>query len=174
MFFNIATPKFAAQAIRKVDDIGWKPVQILNNVSASVGTVMKPAGLENAQGIIIGGLPEGSDRPAMEERSDMKAWSALMEKYYPGRRHERSRQRLRLRVSRTMVQVLKHCGDDLTRANVMKQAASLKNFEPLLLPGITVNTSPTDFDPIEQLQLMKFAGETWQLFGNVMRGHAEG
>jgi branched-chain amino acid transport system substrate-binding protein len=174
VFFNVATPKFAAQAIRKVSEIGWKPLHILNNVSASIGGVLKPAGLDHAQGIVSAAYLKDATDPQWRNDTDMKAWSTFMEKYQPDGDKSDSNNIYGYSVSRTMVQVLKQCGDDLTRANVMKQAANLKNFEPgLLLPGIAINTSPTDFAPIEQLQLMRFKGQTWQLFGDVISGQIE-
>ena len=175
VFFNVATPKFAAQAIKKVSEIGWKPLHILNNVSASIGSVLKPAGFDHAQGIVSAAYLKDATDPQWKNDADMKAWTAFMDKYVPGGDKSDSSYIYGYSVTRTMVQVLRQCGDDLTRENVMKQAASLKNFEPgLLLPGIAINTSPTDFAPIEQLQLMKFAGQTWKLFGNVISGQAEG
>jgi branched-chain amino acid transport system substrate-binding protein len=175
VFFNVATPKFAAQAIVKVSEIGWKPLHILNNVSASIGSVMKPAGFEHAQGIVSAAYLKDETDPQWKNDADMKAWNAFMDKYVPGADKTDSNYIYGYSVAGTMVQVLKQCGDDLTRENVMKQAANLKNFEPgLLLPGIAINTSPTDFAPIEQLRLMKFAGQTWQLFGDVISGEVEG
>ena len=175
VFFNVATPKFAAQAIKKASEIGWKPLHILNNVSASIGSVLKPAGFEHAQGIVSAAYLKDATDQQWKNDADMKAWNAFMDKYVPDGDKKDLSHIYAYSVTRTMVQVLKQCGDDLTRENVMKQAANLRNFEPgLLLPGISVNTSPTDFAPIEQLQLMKFAGETWHLFGNVMSGQAEG
>ena len=175
VFFNVATPKFAAQAIKRVSEIGWKPVHILNNVSASIGSVMKPAGFEHAQGIVSAAYLKDATDPQWKGDADMKAWNAFMDKYIPNADRSDSSHVYGYSVARTMVRVLRKCGDDLTRENVMKQAANLKNFEPgLLLPGIAINTSPTDFAPIEQLQLMKFAGETWNLFGSVISGQAEG
>jgi len=175
VFFNVATPKFAAQAIVKVSEIGWKPLLILNNVSASIGSVMKPAGFEHAQGIVSAAYLKDATDPQWKNDADMKAWNAFMDKYIPGGDKTDAGYIVGYSVSRTMVQVLRQCGDDLTRENVMKQAANLKNFEPgLLLPGIAINTSPTDFAPIEQLQLMKFEGRTWRLFGDVISGQAEG
>lgn len=175
VFFNVATPKFAAQAIKKASEIGWKPLQFLNNVSASIGSVLKPAGFQHAQGILSAAYLKDAADEQWKNDADMRAWNAFMDKYVPDGDKKDSSHIYAYSVTRTMVQVLKQCGDDLTRENVMKQAANLRNFEPgLLLPGIAVNTSPTDFAPIEQLQLMKFAGETWHLFGNVMSGQAEG
>jgi branched-chain amino acid transport system substrate-binding protein len=175
VFFNVATPKFAAQAITKVSEIGWKPLHILNNVSASIGSVLKPAGFDHAQGIVSAAYLKDATDPQWKNDADMKAWNAFMDKYMPGSDKSDSSSVYGYSVSRTMVEVLRQCGDDLARDNVMKQAASLKNFEPgLLLPGIAINTAPTDFAPIKQLQLMKFAGQTWQLFGNVMSEQAQG
>ena len=175
VFFNVATPKFAAQAIKKVSEIGWKPLHILNNVSASIGSVLKPAGFDHAQGIVSAAYLKDATDQQWKNDADMKAWNAFMDKYMPGGDKTDSNSIYGYSVSRTMVEVLKQCGDDLTRENIMKQAASLRKFEPgLLLPGIAINTSPTDFAPIEQLQLTKFAGQTWQLFGNVISGQAEG
>ena len=175
VFFNVATPKFAAQAIQRVSEIGWKPLHILNNVSASIGSVMKPAGFEHAQGIVSAAYLKDATDPQWKNDVDMKEWNAFMDKYIPGGDKSDSGYIYGYSVARTMVQVLKQCGDDLTRDNVMKQAANLRSFEPgLLLPRIAINTSPTNFAPIEQLQLMKFAGQTWQLFGDVISGRAEG
>ncbi len=175
VFFNVATPKFAAQAIVKVSEIGWKPLHILNNVSASIGSVIKPAGFNHAQGIVSAAYLKDETDPQWKNDADMKDWNAFMDKYVPGGDKSDASYIYGYSVTRTMVQVLKQCGDDLTRENVMKQAANLKKFEPgLLLPGIAINTSPTDFAPIEQLQLMKFAGRTWKLFGGVISGQAEG
>ena len=175
VFFNVATPKFAAQAIKKVSEIGWKPLHLLNNVSASIGSVLKPAGLDHAQGIVSAAYLKDATDQQWKNDADMKAWNAFMDKYIPDGDKSNSSSIYGYSVARTMVQVLRQSGDDLTRETVMKQAANLNNFEPgLLLPGIAINTSPTDFAPIEQLQLMKFAGQTWKLFGNVMSGQAEG
>ena len=175
VLFNVATPKFAAQAIRKVSQIGWKTLHILNNVSASIGGVLKPAGFENAQGIVSAAYLKDETDAQWKNDADMKAWNAFMDKYMPDGDKSDANYAYGYSVTRTMVQVLKQCGDDLTRENVMKQAADLRNFEPgLLLPGISINTSPTDFAPIQQLQLMRFAGQTWQLFGHVMNGLDEG
>jgi branched-chain amino acid transport system substrate-binding protein len=175
VFFNVTTPKFAAQAIKKVSDVGWKPLHILNNVSASIGSVLKPAGFDHAQGIVSAAYLKDSTDPQWNDSPDMKTWNAFMDKHLPDGDKSDANYIYGYSVARTMVEVLKQCGDDLTRENIMKRAASLRNFEPgLLLPGIAINTSPTDFAPIEQLQLMKFAGQTWKLFGDVISGHAEG
>jgi branched-chain amino acid transport system substrate-binding protein len=175
VFFNVATPKFAAQAIRKVAEISWKPLHVVNNVSASIGGVLKPAGFESAQGIVSAAYLKDATDAQWKNDADMKAWNAFIDKYIPDGDKSDSSYIYGYSVTRTMVQVLRQCGDDLTRENVMRQAASLMNFEPgLLLPGISINTSATNFAPIEQLQLMKFAGQTWHLFGHVMSGQAEG
>jgi branched-chain amino acid transport system substrate-binding protein len=169
VFINIATPKFAAQAIKKLAEIQWKPMHILANVSASIGAVIEPAGFENAQGILSAAyLKDGSDAQWGSDPG-MKKFAAFLEKYYPEADKLDAAVVYGYGAAQTMVEVLKMCGDDLTRDNVMKQAASLKDFTPdTLLPGIKINTSPTDFAPIEQLQMMRFKGERWQLFGDVI------
>ncbi|WP_426421085.1 ABC transporter substrate-binding protein [Bradyrhizobium genosp. A] len=175
VFFNITTPKFAAQAIKKVAEIGWKPLHFLNNVSASIGSVIKPAGFENAQGIISSQYFKDPTDPQWKNDASMKAWNEFLDKYYPEANRADASVMYGYIVSQGLVQVLKACGDDLTRANVMKQAASLRDFEPGgLLPGVKVNTSPTDFAPLSQLQLERFKGETWELFGDVISGDVGG
>ncbi len=172
VFFNISTPKFAAQAIRKIGELGWKPAQYLNNVSASVAAVLKPAGLDNSQGIITAAYTKDPTDKQWENSDDMKAWRAFMAKSMPNANVGDASYCYAYCVAHLMVETLKRCGDELTRANVMKQAAGFKNFPlPLLLPGITISTSPTDFYPIQAVQLARFKGETWDLFGDVM--HAE-
>ncbi len=169
--FTIATPKFAAQSIKKIGELGWKPLHFLNNVSASVGSVIKPAGVDNAQGVISAAYAMDPTDAQWKDNPGMKEWVAFMDKYNPSADKADAGNLYGYNVARTLVQVLKQCGDDLTRENVMKQAANLKDFESgTLLPGIKINTSPTDFYPIEQLQLMRFKGETWELFGDVMSG----
>jgi len=169
VFFNITIPKFAAQAIKKSAEIGWKPVHFLNNVSNSIGGVLVPAGLENSQDIISSAYLKDPDDPAWAKDPGMEKWRAWMAKYYPdGNAHDVFNV-FGYTVAQTMVQALKQCGDDLTRENVMRQAANLKNFEPdLTLPGIKVNTSPTDYYPVEQVQLIKFVGKTWERFGQIL------
>jgi branched-chain amino acid transport system substrate-binding protein len=168
-FFNITTPKFAAQAIRKAWDSGWKPTHYLNNVSASIGSVLTPAGLDKSAGLITTQYIKDPDDPDWKNDKAVQDWVAFMKKYYPeGNLHDASNM-YGYTVAQTMVQVIKQCGNDLSRANVMKQAANLKNFElPTLLPGIKINTSPTDFAPIESVQLARFNGKTWARFGEVM------
>ena len=169
VFFNIAIPKFAAQAIRKAGDLGWKPVQYLNNVSSSVASTLKPAGLDNSQGIITAlYLMDPTDKQ-WDSNADMKTWSAWMDKWMPGANKSDGSYVFAYAVSYLMEQTLKQCGDDLTRENLMRQAANSKKLRvPLLLPGITVNTSPTDFYPVQSVQLASFKGETWNLFGDIM------
>ncbi|MBM3647920.1 MAG: ABC transporter substrate-binding protein [Alphaproteobacteria bacterium] len=172
VFFNVSGPKAAAQGIRKAADIGWKPVHYLNNVSVSVAAVMKPAGFENAQGIITASYMMDATDKQWANNEEMKTWSAWMDKNMPGANKADANYIYAYAVSFLMTETLKRCGNDLTRANLMKQAASFKRFRvPLLLPGITVNTSPTDFNPLQAVQLQRFKGETWELFGEVM--HAE-
>ncbi|WP_407115207.1 ABC transporter substrate-binding protein [Bradyrhizobium sp. LMG 9283] len=175
VFFNITTPKFAAQAIKKNAEIGWKPLHFLNNVSASIGSVIKPAGFENAQGIISSQYFKDPTDPQWKDDPAMKAWNEFLDKYYPEANRADASVMYGFIVSQGLVQVLKACGDNLTRENVMKQAASLKDFEPLgLLPGVKVNTSPTDFAPISQLQLIRFKGEAWERFGDVLSSDVGG
>ena len=171
IFFNVTTPKFAAQAIKKAAEIGWKPLHILNNVSTSVGSVLQPAGLENAKGVLSSNYGKDPTDPTWKNDPGMKEWMAFMDKYYPEGDKTSTFTAYGYSVSQTMVHVLKQCGDNLTRENVMKQAANIKDLElPLSLPGIKLNTSPTDFYPIEQMQMMRFNGETWELFGPIMSG----
>ncbi|MCC0001095.1 MAG: ABC transporter substrate-binding protein [Methylobacteriaceae bacterium] len=167
-FFNITTPKFAAMAIKKAHEIKWKPLHFLNNVSASVGAVLKPAGFEASQGIISTGYLKDLTDPQWKEDAGFKNWSAFVDKYMPGGDKTNANLVYGYTVAQGLVEVLKKCGDNLTRENVMKQAASLKDakFE-MLLPGITVNTSATDFAPIQQEQLQKFTGDRWTLFGEI-------
>jgi len=175
VFVNITTPKFAAQAIKKNAEIGWKPVHFLNNVSASVGSVLKPAGFENAQGIISSAYLKDPTDPQWKNDAGMKAWNEFLDKYYPEANRADGGVMFGYTVAQGLVQVLKQCGDNLTRENVMKQAANLKNLElGGLLPGVKVNTSPTDFAPISQVQLQRFKGDTWELFGEVMSGDVGG
>jgi len=169
VFFNITTPKFAAQAIRKAYDSGWKPVQYINNVSVSIASVLKPAGLDKSAGLISTAYIKDADDPEWKNDKAVADWKAFMTKYYPDGSLNDTSNMYGYTVAQTMVQVIKQCGNDLSRANVMKQAASLKNFEiATLLPGIKINTSATDFAPIESVQLAKFDGKSWVRFGEVM------
>ncbi|MCP1839865.1 branched-chain amino acid transport system substrate-binding protein [Bradyrhizobium sp. USDA 4524] len=168
-FVSITTPKFAAQAIKKAAEIAWTPLQIVANVSASVGGVMQPAGFENSQGILSASyLKDGAD-PQWDKDPGMEKFLAFLKKNYPDANKLDGATSFGYAAAQTMVKVLEMCGDDLTRANVMKQAASLKDFVPgTLLPGISINTSATDFAPIKQLRLMRFKGEKWELFGDII------
>ena len=175
VFFNITTPKFAAQSIKKMAEIGWKPMHFLNNVSASVGSVMKPAGFENSQDIISSAYLKDPTDKQWEKDAGMIAWNLFLDKYYPEGNRADASLMYAYTVAQGLAHVLKACGDDLTRANIMKQAASIKDLElGGLLPGIKVNTSATDFAPLSQLQLMKFKGDTWERFGEILTGDVGG
>ena len=166
-----AAPKGAAQAIRKVAELGWKPVYFLGNVSTSVATVLKPAGLENSKGIISTAYLKDPTDPIVEGRSGHQDLARLHGQVFPDGDKTNINNVYGYASAQTMVQVLKQCGDNLTRENVMKQAASLKDFtSDALLPGIKVNTAANDFFPIEQMQLMKFNGEAWEVFGDIITG----
>jgi branched-chain amino acid transport system substrate-binding protein len=170
IFVNIATPKFAAQAIKKIGELKWTPVHFLTNVSASVGGVMKPAGYENDQGILSAAYMKDPKDKQWDNDAAMKEWRAFMTKYYPEGDQEDGATVFGYGVAKGLVQVLTQCKDDLTRENIMKQAANL-NFEiGIYLPRTHIKTSPTDFAPIEQLQMMRFKGESWELFGPMMSG----
>jgi branched-chain amino acid transport system substrate-binding protein len=169
VFVDLSIPKFAAQAIRKMAEIGWKPTHFLNSVSASVSATMKPAGFDNGQGVISAQYLKDPTDPQWKNDPDIKAWNAFLDKYYPDANRSDAFVIYGYAVSQTMVQVLKQCGDDLTRANVMKQAANLHDVVVAgLLPGVKINTSPTDFAPLSQLQLIRFKGQTWERFGDII------
>jgi branched-chain amino acid transport system substrate-binding protein len=169
VFFNIATPKFAAQAMRKVADLGWKPAQYVNNVAASVGTVMKPAGFDNVQGILTASYVMDPTDPTWANHPDLVEFKAFMAKYHPTAHIADLGNVNGYTVSYLMAETLRRCGDELTRANVMKQATGFQKFRvPMLLPGITVSTSPTDYYPIQAVQLARFKGQTWELFGDIL------
>ncbi len=171
VLLTAATPKFAAQAIRKVYDIAWKPTHFLTNVSVSVGSVMKPAGPEKGVGIISAGYLKDPTDPQWQSGQEYKDWLEWMKKNYSSGSLSDINNVYGYTVSQTMVAVLKASGDNLTRENVMKEAASIHDLKlPMLLPGITISTSATDFAPIKQMQLMKFDGVTWKLFGEVISG----
>jgi ABC-type branched-subunit amino acid transport system substrate-binding protein len=175
VFMDIATPKFAAQSIKKVAEVDWKALHILNNVSASVGSVIKPAGFSNAQGIVSAQYLKDTTDPQWANDPGMKAYLEFMTKDFPEGDKLDNGTVVGFGVAQTLVQVLKQCGDNLTRENVMKQAASLRDFRTeVLLPGIAINTSATDFAPISQLQLMRFKGERWELFGDVISADVGG
>jgi len=171
VFVSVTTPKFAAQAIKKLAELEWKPLHLVSNVSISVGSVIKPAGFENAQGILSAAYAKDGADPQWDNDPGMKKVLALLEKYYPEGNKLDSSVVYGYGVAQTMVKVLEMCGDNLTRENVMKQAASLKDFAPdTLLPGVKISTSATDFAPIKQLQMMRFKGEKWELFGDIISG----
>jgi branched-chain amino acid transport system substrate-binding protein len=169
IFFT--TPKFGAQAIKKVGEMNWKPVTIVSNVSASTATVMRPAGLDNSQGVMSAAYAKDVSDPQWAGDPGIKAFDELLAKYMPEVNRVDASAMTGYNMATTMVEVLRRCGDDLTRSNIMRQAAGLKQFaQGGLLPGITLTTGPEDFQPIEQLQLMQFKGERWQLFGDVISG----
>src|SRR6266480_3465621 len=175
VFFNVTTPKFAAQAIKKMAEIEWKPLHLLNNVSSSIGSVIKPAGMENAQGIISSAYLKDPTDPQWKDDAGMKAWNEFLDKYFPEANRTDASVIYGYTVAQTLVHVLKQCGDDLTRENVMRQAANIRGLElGGLLPGVKVDTSPTDFAPLSQLQLMRFKGETWERFGDVISADVGG
>ena len=166
-----ATPKFAAQTIKKTAELNWKPLQILTNVSISVGSVMKPAGFEASQGVLSAAYAKDSTDPQWNNDPGMKRWNEFVDKYMPGADKTDTGMVYGYGAASTLVKTLEMCGDDLTRANLMKQAASLKDFAPdTLLPGVKINTSATDFAPISQLQMQRFKGEKWELFGEIISG----
>ncbi len=167
VFFNITTPKFAAQAIKKAAEIGWKPVHYLNSVSGSVSAVMLPAGAENGIGVLTTLYAKDPTDPQFASDPGLKDWTEFMKKYYAAGNLTDAFNVFGYNVAQTMVQVLKQAGDDLTRANVMKQAASLDINLPMLLPGVNVKTSPDDFYPIEREQLARFDGKTWVRSGKI-------
>ncbi|QIO31432.1 ABC transporter substrate-binding protein [Bradyrhizobium sp. 1(2017)] len=175
VFMNITTPKFAAQAIKKNAELGWKPLHFLNNVSGSIGAVIKPAGFENAQDIVSSQYFKDPTDAQWKSDAAMIVWNEFLDKYYPEANRADASVMYAYIVSQGLVQVLKACGDNLTRENVMKQAASIKDYEPAgLLPGIKVNTSGSDFAPLSQLQLIRFKGEHWERFGDILSGDVGG
>jgi len=159
--------------IKKMADIHWKPLHILNGIASSVGATLKPAGLENATGIISDTSFKDPTDPQWSNDAGYKQWLAFMDKYYPDGDKTDNQTVYGYSMAQTTVQVLKQCGDDLTRENVMKQCASMHNFElPMLLPGISINTSPTDFQMIKQAQMRRFNGERYVPFGPILSGAA--
>jgi branched-chain amino acid transport system substrate-binding protein len=173
-FLSITTPKFAAQAIKKVAELGWKPLYFQSNVGASVGSVLKPAGFENAQGLLSAAYGKDGADPQWANDEGMKKFYAFLAKYAPDANRTDGSVVYGYAQAQTLVHVLKQAGDDLTRANIMKQAANLKDLVlDTSLPGVKINTSPTDFYPIEQLQMMRFKGEKYELFGPIIGGELE-
>src|ERR1700684_3037072 len=168
VYFSMTTPKFAAQSIKKVAELGWKPLYFQSNVGASVGSVLQPAGFENAQGILSAAYAKDGADPQWAKDEGMKKFYAFLAKYAPDANKADGSVVFGYGQAQTMVQVLKQAGDNLTRDNIMKQATSLKDFAPdTLLPGVKINTSATDFAPIEQLQMMQFKNGQWVMFGDV-------
>ena len=175
IFFDVTAPKFATQAIKKIAELGWKPVHLLNNISVSVGAVLKPAGLNNAKGVLTSAYLKDPTDPSWKDNPALKEWSAFMDIYYSNGDKTSSNTVYGYVAAQTLVAVLKQSGDNLPRENVMKQAASLKNLElGMLLPGIKINTGPDDFAPIKQMQMQRFNGASWELFGPVMTGEVGG
>jgi branched-chain amino acid transport system substrate-binding protein len=169
VFFNVTIPKFAVQAIKKAHDINWKPLHLLNNVSSSLATVLKPAGLEASKGLITALYMKEITDPQWKNDKGFLDWVAWMKKYYPEGALDDQSNAYAYNVAILLTHVLKQCGNDLSRANIMKQAANVKNLElPMLLPGIKINTGPDDFAPIEQERLAKFNGEIWEVFGDLI------
>ncbi|KPF94939.1 branched-chain amino acid ABC transporter substrate-binding protein [Rhodopseudomonas sp. AAP120] len=175
VFVNISTPKFAAQAIKKMAELNWKPMHLMTDVSISIGAVMKPAGLDASEGVLSAGYLKDASDPQWDNDEGMKKFKAFLDKYMPGANISDTNLVYGYTAAQTMVQVLKQSGDNLTRANVMKQAASLKDFAAdTLLPGIKINTSATDFAPIEQLQMMRFTKGKWEMFGDIISAETGG
>ena len=168
-FVNAAMPKAAAQAIRKIYDIGWHPTHFLNYAAGSVSEVLQPAGLKKSVGIIS--IDHQKDPTDQQWKDDpaLKDWLAWMHKYYPRGNTDDNSNVYAYTLAQLLVHVLKQCGDDLTRENIMRQATNLKDVElPMLLPGIKINTTPTDYYPIEQVRLLRFTGTRWEMFGDVI------
>ena len=169
VFLNVTIAKYAAQAIRKAGEIGWKPVHFLNNVATTISGAMKPAGFENCQGILSTFWIKDPTDPTWKDDAGYKEWVAYMDKYYPEGDKTDNVNAYAYTVAQTLMQVLKQCSDELTRENVMKQVRNIHDLElPMLLPGIKVNTGPNDPYPIKQMQMARFEGERWVLFGPVI------
>jgi branched-chain amino acid transport system substrate-binding protein len=167
-----ATPKFAAQSIRKVYEIGWKPMTFLSNVAVWISTVMQPAGLEAGVGILSTAYVKDPDDPAWKDDAGVKAWREFMVKYAPDADLHDTNYVNSYNSAMALEHVLKACGDDLSTENILKQAYAIQNLElPMLLPGIKINTSPTDHVPVDQMQFMRFNGKTWDRFGELQTGN---
>jgi branched-chain amino acid transport system substrate-binding protein len=175
VFVNITTPKFAAQTIKKMGELDWKPLHLMTDVSISIAAVMKPAGLEASQGVLSATYLKDASDAQWKDDEGMKKFMAFVEKYMPGANVADLNLPYGYAAAQTMVQVLKQCGDNLTRENIMKQAANLKDFGPdTLMPGVKISTSPTDFAPIKQLRMMQFKGENWKPFGDIISAEVGG
>jgi branched-chain amino acid transport system substrate-binding protein len=169
VFLDVTTPKFAAQAIRKVHDIGWKPLHIMNYNSSLIGGVLTPAGQDKAVGLITVVFLKDANDPQWRDDAAVAEWRAWMAKYYPGGDLLDGANVYAYLEAQTLVQVLKQCGDDLSRENIMRQAANLHELSlPMLLPGMTINTSPSDYRPLKQMRLARFNGKNWELFGELL------
>jgi ABC-type branched-subunit amino acid transport system substrate-binding protein len=174
IMISMSAPKAAAQAIKKVAELGWKPTYFQSGASASISAVLKPAGVDNAKGLISAAFMKGSSDPTWKDDPEMLRWMAFMERYYPEGNKESGNNVAGYVAAQVLVQVLRQCGDDLTRENVMKHAANLRDYRAeMLLPGITINTNPADYYPIEQLQLIRFDGERYQPVGGIVDVSAE-
>ncbi len=175
ILFDVAGPKFVIQMIRKLVELDWRPVHVLNNVSIAIGSVLKPAGPENAQGILSTNYLKDPVDPTWSNDPGLEQWLAFMTRYYPEGDKTNVFTVYGYSVAQTLVQVLSQCGDDLTRENVMRQAANLHDLRlPMVLPGIAVNTRPDHYAPIEQMQMMRFTADSWALFGPILKGEAGG
>ncbi len=169
VFYNVSIPKFAAQAIKKAYEIGWRPVHVLNDVSASIKSTLEPAGLEASKGIVTGVWGKDPTDPAWKDDPEYKEWLAWMNEYYPDGDKANPFNQYGYSVAQIMVHVLEQCGDDLSRENIMAQAANIRDFRAkMLLPGILVNTGPNDFYPVEQMQMQQFDGKEWVRFGPIL------
>jgi branched-chain amino acid transport system substrate-binding protein len=168
VFLNAATPKFAAQAIKKIGELGWKPVQFVSNASTQINSVMKPAGLDNAQGVMSMQYMKSAMDPQWKDDPDMKEWISFMDRYYPDGNKDDSQTIWGYGVAKAIAQVIRQCGNDLTRENVMRQAASLDYYNGVTLPGIKIKTGPSDFRPLEQFQMMRVKGDSWERFGEIV------
>ncbi len=170
-FFDISVPKFAAQAIRKLWDLNWKPLHLLTVVSSSVAGTLKPAGLDKSVGIVSVGFLEYPSDPQWDDDAGMKEWLTWMDEYYPDGDKADGNLVYGYLIAQTLMQVLRQCGNNLSRENIMHEAANLHDLElPLLLPGIRINTSPTDYRPVKQMRPMRFNGHNWDLFGDLFAG----
>ncbi|MDX3965766.1 MAG: ABC transporter substrate-binding protein [Bradyrhizobium sp.] len=173
VFVNISTPKFAAQAIKKIAELEWRPMHVMTDVSISIGAVMKPAGLDASEGVLSASYLKDASDPQWKNDEGMKKFLAFIDKYMPGANVSDTNIVYGYAAAQTLVQTLKQCGDNLTRENVMKQAASLKDFAPdTLIPGIKINTGANDFAPIEQLKMIRFKAGQWELFGDIISAEA--
>ena len=170
VFYDVTTPKFAAQAIRSMSELDWHPLHVLNSVSASVAAVFEPAGMGKSKGIVSLAYLKDPTDPQWKNDKGVLEWLAFMRKWYPEGSTEEAFNVYGYSIAQTLVQVLKQCGDDLTRANIMKQAAHLDMTVPMLLPGISIKTGPDDFYPIQSERLERFDGQRWQLFGKILAG----